>query len=283
MAESSCAKSCETCQLKGQLKCPGCRMGPGKVYGGECDIAKCCSTRGYQGCEECSTASTCPKLKRCAGAEQDRLKKREADKAERHRRYESSAVLGKWLMILFWVVIVSNVINFVLGFMEEMPGMKLPVELVGAAFGVVYGLILLMMSKQSGCLRISGISRIICVIVNVIVLLFEGTQIALWISLAALVPSYIAEYQEYIGYVQVTDELDEDLSRKWSVLWYWSLGGLIAMGAGLVLTIFGLMLGALAVLASSVLTIVVAVIKIVYLYRSAKMFREYVQENQYIV
>ena len=283
MAETYCGKSCEECSEKARLNCPGCRMGPGKAYSGECSISKCCVTRGHQSCEYCTTASTCYNRKSSQNAAENRIKKQEADASARAHRVNKSKMLGTWLTRLFWLVIVSNIANFIFSLIENMPGMALPTQIISAILSIAYALILLKLSSVSYCFRIAGICFIITVALDIAATMIGGVGLGALVELAALVPSCITMYQEYIGYAEVTEDMDADIARKWGKLWYWALGGLIAMGAGLIFTLFGSLLGALAVLASSILTIVVAVIKIVYLYGTAKMFREYAEENQYFI
>lgn len=281
MSETYCGKLCENCPQRAQLNCPGCRMGPGKAYGGECSISKCCITRGHQDCEFCTTASTCFNLKSSLNAAEKRLKKRETDAAERQRRLGKSKLLGTMLMILFWLVIVSNIVNFVLGLMENQPGMALLGQIVSAVFSIMSALILVKLSSASASFRIAGICGIITAVLNFVGAVLGDEGLGTLFVLGALIPAYISMYQEYIGYAEVTEEMDAEMNQKWVRLWYWALAGLLVMATGLILSLFGSLLGALAVLASSVMTIVVAVIKIVYLYKTAKLFREYAEENQY--
>ena len=46
MAETYCGKVCRECEQKEALSCPGCKLGPGKLYGGDCELAKCCREKG---------------------------------------------------------------------------------------------------------------------------------------------------------------------------------------------------------------------------------------------
>lgn len=279
MAETYCGKSCENCTEKLQLACPGCRLGPGRAYSGECSIAKCCTTRGHQSCEYCATASTCYNRKSSFSAAENRIKMQEADASARAHRVRKSKLLGTWLMLLFWLVIVTNIVSVVFSLVESLPGMTLLAQIISTAFSVAYALILLKLSSASHCFRMAGICYIIAAVFNFATAITGSAGLASMIELAALVPSFIAMYQEYIGYAEVTEAIDADMGRKWGKLWYWALGSLLAMGAGMIFTLFGSLLGALAALASLILTVVVSVIKIVYLYRTAKMFREYAEEN----
>ena len=53
MAETYCGKSCVECPRKEELSCPGCKMGPGKQFNGQCELAKCARDKGHETCESC--------------------------------------------------------------------------------------------------------------------------------------------------------------------------------------------------------------------------------------
>ena len=50
MAETYCGKSCEECTKKEQLDCSGCKTGPGRQFGGDCELAKCVRDKGHETC-----------------------------------------------------------------------------------------------------------------------------------------------------------------------------------------------------------------------------------------
>ena len=81
-----------------------------------------------------------------------------------------------------------------------------------------------------------------------------------------------------MGHSDALSEVDDDLSEKWCLLWYWFFGSLCAVLIGAVFTFIGLPLGTLAVLVGAVLTLVASVIKIYYLLRTATLFKVYAEE-----
>lgn len=36
MAQNYCGNDCTVCERKEGLNCPGCKVGPGRTYGGDC-------------------------------------------------------------------------------------------------------------------------------------------------------------------------------------------------------------------------------------------------------
>ena len=53
MAETYCGKICAECAQKETLNCSGCKAGPGRQFGGDCKLAKCCRAKGHQECATC--------------------------------------------------------------------------------------------------------------------------------------------------------------------------------------------------------------------------------------
>ena len=92
-------------------------------------------------------------------------------------------------------------------------------------------------------------------------------------QIAAAVVALVGNYQEYMAHAAVTAEVDYDLSEKWKKLWTWYL---LAMGA-LILSILlmFIVIGVFLALAVSVAILVIGVLEVVYLYRTAKLFRVY--------
>lgn len=278
MSYTYCGKHCENCVQKIQLECPGCRTGPGKAYAAECAIARCCVARGHHDCDSCVNASTCFHLKGCGSAAELRLKKRQNDAAVLRGRLERSTVLGIWMTVAFWVLIASIAVGFLLAFSEGSLG-----DIVSVLFSIAYAAILLKMGDTSRCFRLAGILGIVCGVCNFLGTLSEELGYTALFSLVAMVLGFVWEYQEFLGYAEVTEELDPELSQKWRTLWGWQFGCLCAVAIGAVLTFIGLLLAALVVLVAAVASLVISVIKLFYIYRSAKLFQEYAQQNKYFV
>ena len=93
------------------------------------------------------------------------------------------------------------------------------------------------------------------------------------LTIPAGIIALIGEYNEYMGHSAVLAGVDNELSEKWVSLWKWYIGLFLGMlGCILVMLILPL-LGALALLAAAIGVVVVSIKKLVYLYRTAKFFR----------
>ena len=71
------------------------------------------------------------------------------------------------------------------------------------------------------------------------------------------------------------EPVDLELSEKWRRLWKWYIGTFLALFVGFFVALISALLGLLVMLASIIGTIVVSILKLVYLWRTTRTFREY--------
>lgn len=48
-----CGIDCEACSYREQTGCPGCPASGGKLFWGECALARCCMEKGHDHCGQC--------------------------------------------------------------------------------------------------------------------------------------------------------------------------------------------------------------------------------------
>ena len=122
------------------------------------------------------------------------------------------------------------------------------------------------------CALIAGASSALAAIIN------GGSDGATWIlifTIPAAIVGIVGEYNEYMGHSAVLSGVDNELSEKWEVLWKWYIGLFLGMFGCIIVMLIIPILGAIAILGCAIGTIVVSILKLVYLYRTAKIFREY--------
>ena len=49
-----CGAYCGSCEWKDKTNCPGCQAAKGKMFWGECAVAKCCLDKGVSHCGPCA-------------------------------------------------------------------------------------------------------------------------------------------------------------------------------------------------------------------------------------
>ena len=109
-----------------------------------------------------------------------------------------------------------------------------------------------------------------------LVLASKEDAVANWsllISLPAAVVGLVGTYQEYTAHAAILDGVDESQAEKWRLLWKWKIGLTLGIFGCLVIMLIAPLLGILAVFAVLIGILVVAIVELVYLYRTAQAFR----------
>lgn len=281
MAETYCGKSCAECTKKEQLNCSGCKTGPGRQFGGDCELAKCIRSKGHETCDTCGFKGNCGTLRSRDSMPDYRIRKIEAEEMRKAAIAKRAPVLGKWLWIIFWLIIPSTIGSLMANesTAKILPGLFMPGQIINAICSLAYGAILLKLGSEEDRYRTAGICALIAGASSALAAIINGgSDGATWIlifTIPAAIVAMVGEYNEYMGHSAVLSGVDNELSEKWEVLWKWYIGLFgVMIGSILVMLIIPI-LGALAILAAAIGTIVVSILKLVYLYRTAKIFREY--------
>ena len=197
---------------------------------------------------------------------------------------EDAAVLAGRLKVLLWLVVPGTIAGFLSdeALAAHWPDLASLGEILGILCSVVYGLLLLSLAKVNGGYRAAGACTLFVVAAGVIVqvLTESGDPYmkdggALMVALLSGVAALVGEYTECTSHAEALEPVDLELSEKWRRLWKWYIGTYLgSVGSIVVVMIFG-PLGLLVMLASIIGMMVVAILKLVYLWRTARTFREY--------
>lgn len=290
MSETYCGKSCADCSKKEELNCEGCRQGPGRLYQSDCDIVTCCKSKGHENCETCSFKDKpCSVLSNSSRMPEMRIQKRRDEAVRLQRKQEveerrqrelahKSSVAGKWLWILFWLFVPSVVANILS--MDSMataaPAVYMFGQILSAVCSVVYGIVLLQVVSLNDRYHTAGWCTIVGAVLYAFASIWNGANWTLVITIPASIVGLVGEYNEFTGHAEILMGVDQELSEKWVKLWKWDVGLLIATICCIVLVFISAVLGALVLLAATIGLGVVSIVKLVYLYRTAKVFREYI-------
>lgn len=284
MAETYCGKSCAECTKKEELNCMGCKTGPGRQFGGDCELAKCVRDKGHETCETCSFKGTCSTLRGCENMPDDRRRKLEAEAARKAEAAKQAPILGKWLWLIFWLIIPGSIGSLLTDrtIIQYMPGLHFPGQIINTICFIIYGVALLKLAGVDNRYKKAGVYLLISGGVSVVEALVVGTANAaqtppwtLLLTIPAAIIALIGEYNEYMGHSAVLSGVDNELSEKWEVLWPWYIGLFLGMFGCILVMLIAPVLGAIAILGCAIGIIVVGILKLVYLYRTAKIFREY--------
>ena len=286
MAENYCTKTCSDCYKKEQLNCPGCKFGPGQMLHGTCEIAKCCRAKGHTTCATCVTKPHCGNFRNRDNMPDYFLRKQRAEEERKTMLAQKSPFLAKWLSLLFWLVIPSIIAGLLTGdtLSGWFPSLAVIGHVLSAAVSLAYCAILWVLRNEDDRYRTAAKFTLLTGVASAISAMISGNSNLNWlvvlISLVGSVLSLIREYNEYHAHAAVASLLDCALSEKWEKLWAWHIGTLgVTIGGSVLLLIFSAfgiltLLLSLAVLAGSIGIIVVSILKLVYLYQTAQLFRD---------
>ena len=281
MAETYCGKTCAECSKKEQLNCSGCKAGPGRQFGGDCELAKCVRDKGHETCDTCGFKGNCGTLRSRDSMPDYRNRKIEAEEQRKAAIAKRAPVLGKWLWIIFWLIIPSTIGSIMSHetTAKILPGLMMPRQIINAICSLTYGVILMKLGSEEDRYRTAGICALIAGVSSAATAIVNGmSDGATWIlifTLPAAIVALVGEYNEYMAHSSVLSGVDNELSEKWEVLWKWYIGLFLGMFGCIIVMLILPLLGAIAILGCAIGTIVVGILKLVYLYRTAKIFRDY--------
>ena len=185
---------------------------------------------------------------------------------------------------MFWLIIPSSVANIFTNqtIVLYLPGLNLPGQILNEICCAVYGFSLLKLAstderyKKAGILiLIAGVDSVVGAVVAGITGEVQAPTWTLLLTIPAAIVALVGEYNEYMGHAAVLAGVDNELSEKWANLWKWYIGIFLGMlGCILVMLIIPI-LGVLALLCATIGLVVIGIKKLVYLYRTAKVFKDY--------
>lgn len=187
-------------------------------------------------------------------------------------------LLAKWMSILFWLIIISTAANLLTSenVTNAAPPLASAGQILNIAATAAYGAVLLKIASESMHYRNSAICRFITAAVSIAVIpISDDTElfIAIPVVILSIVIDMVGEYYEFMGHAEVLRGADRTLSYKWLTLWKWYIGTFLGMIGGTVLAVMIPLIGLIVVLASTVGTLVISIVKIVYIYKTAGVFR----------
>ena len=198
---------------------------------------------------------------------------------------EDAAVLAGRLWPLFWLIVPGTIAGFLSdeALSAHWPDLASLGEILGILCSVVYGLLLLSLARVNGGYRAAGACILFVVAAGVIVQVLGGSgdphnverSIALILTFLSGVAALVGECAECTSHAEVLEPVDIALSQRWRRLWKWYIGAYLALFAGIFVTLLSAWLGLLVMTASTVGSLVVAILKLVYLWRTTRTFREY--------
>lgn len=278
MAETYCGKTCADCASREQLNCPGCKLGPAQRFQCSCELAKCCREKCHDTCDSCSTVNRCGKYLSRERMPEYRIKRQQLDTEQARSAAERTPFLGKWLGLLFWLVVPSTLAS--LGSQDFIADWSPGVYWIAAVLGLVgelcYGLILLRLSAEERSYKTAGIFYLTLAGLNIASPLFSGNNLLLPVlTIASLIFAVLRIYYEIRGHASVIDGYNDELAMHWRTLWKWLLGAYLVIIGSLVLMLLSVLLGSIVLICAAIMVLIASIAQWVLLYRTAKWFCNY--------
>ncbi len=206
----------------------------------------------------------------------------------RLEKLKKARLLGKWVMVLFWLQIIAIVGNFLESdFLKNLsPVVYLTGRVISYGVIIAQSVILIRLkeaedwfSKAGTCFLISGLSGFV-----VVLLALGGAGV---LSILLLIAMAIVElrgiYDEYTGFEIVLRNVDDELSAQWPLQWKLELTVVIVTVSAMILMFLPGILGILAVIAmlvAAIGAIVLGIRRMIFMYRTAECFRNYVLKEE---
>ena len=207
---------------------------------------------------------------------------KEAGQALRRQRKD----VGKWLWIYFWMLIP----NFIAAFMtnnsvvQVLPGLKFPGEILSILVSVAQCVLLFLLAKEEKNYGYAAWAVVGLVVIGAVTLplseeaLRDLPVLSALLLMGATVLEAAVVFYECKGSMTVLIGVDDSLAEKWQKLWkrYWIVAAVMLAGTlvALMQSVFTAVIGLLAMLVAAIGLIVVGTQRLIYLYKTAALFRE---------
>ena len=200
---------------------------------------------------------------------------------EKAPRYSEAIVsraplMAKWLMTMFWANIAHIIINLIK--IESSVVYTTIQNILIAICSLVICLSLFKMRGEDERYGRAALFQLIPLVTNLIpTLVIDSYNTLVWlsvlVSLIAAVLTLLATYNEFHAHSCIVGGLDSELGDRWQKLWVWQVIGIAGTFVSLLLTVLAAGLGAVLVLIVAIYVLVIQIIYLVTLYRSAKAYR----------
>lgn len=281
MSVTYCGKSCEDCTHREELHCPGCKQGPGKTYGGDCALAKCCREKRQEHCGGCGLKGSCGHYRSREFMSVYRRRAAQEEKRRAEVNAQKVPFFGKWLGYLFWLLIVDIVASLLTNdaVVGRIPALRVPGQVLRAICFVAYSWILLKLSSREPEYRAGAICALINVAMSlVLAFVIPVSQLLLW-GLILVIPSVllslVQNYSIFTGHMEVFSGLEEELVGRWRTLRKWFVIVYCVLLASLLVAMIVPLLALLVTLVGTIGLLIVQIMELVWLYRSVQWLGNY--------
>lgn len=228
---SYCGKNCETCELRKELHCPGCKEGPGRMYAADgCKIAECCRDKAKTGCEVCEAHEVCQMYKKRNLQSYKQLEK-EIQKKEEDGLEEAQVRVYSYLYSNFRYLFIASIASAVLGFLDDIiPPLQAVLLVINIAILIFTIVIFFRLSVVESDYRKTAICYIVRIVIAALVVvaaLGDALVVGLLLAAVSSICDMVRVVFEYRTHAVLLEKKNRDLSDQWDKLWKIMLAALI--------------------------------------------------------
>lgn len=200
---------------------------------------------------------------------------------------------AKYLWLLFLIVIPVNIFDILT---TELFASYLPSTIYTFSnYGIIicnllYGLILLKLSKEHDFYKTAGIVSIFSTLINLWLTFVNGGPLesnisdgfgfgSLALAFISVVCNILIIFFETNGHADILGRYNYELSSKWDNLRKWFMYSYCGIGASVALVFIFPLIGLLIMFISLISLCILAILKYVYLYKTAKVFTKLSKEE----
>ncbi len=281
MSENYCGKSCENCEFFENKSCAGCKEGPGGEKLDFCEVAACCRIKMQDSCEICSSRDVCENIQRHQEVPdyiQEKLKN-DFDRDEKIK--DRAKVADKWKVLFFWSIAAIVVRTlFSDSAIELFPAFEYISAIGEAICYIAISITVFNMASVIKEYRFAGYCQIIYAVALVLILFLPEDQ-GIILGLIASIISYVGDCRELKCHGMMFAGIDDEMEGKWAKTHKWFVISCYVLFGSIVVMLVSLGIGVVALLAAGIGLYVLNIIRLVYLYKSANLFKKLVREVEY--
>lgn len=280
MSNTYCGKNCDDCNYREELKCSGCKSGPGRELYGDCDIAACCRSSCLQQCTECTRKPACDTYNSATNKAYHRSISANVSKSLEEERLERSTFLGPQVQLIFIFSILQIICNLLSNARVARISINLyfAAEIAGLIVGIVYGIIMISMAHECKRFKFAGIVNVVAPVLA-FVLAFIGGGLASFGNIVIAVLALMAIYQEMYGYSDILAGINNTLSMKWMDIWKKLMIWLIVTVISVVFMLIIPALGYIGFIVACIAIVVLSIIRVITLAETVKAFKNFRDHN----
>ena len=200
---------------------------------------------------------------------------------------------SKHLWLLFFIVIPVNIFDILTTdfFTSYLPSTIYIFSNYGIIIcNLLYGIILLKLSKEHDFYKTAGIVSFFSTLINLWFTFINGGPLesmvsdgfgfgVLALAFISIVCNILIIFFETNGHADILGRYDYELSSKWDNLRKWYIYIYCGLGSSFAIIFIFPLIGLLIMLASLIALCVLAIVKYIYLYKTAKVFTKLSKEE----